>query len=360
MLPAMHRGMAMTALEVTATQRFTQQPPRYTEASLVKKLEELGIGRPSTYAPTISTIQNREYVAKGEKKGEQRSYRIITLKGGKISDKTGSETTGMDKGKLIPTDIGVVVNDFLQKYFPSIMDYNFTAKIEEEFDEVAEGKMKWADSIDKFYTRFHPNVAEVSNLRLEHKVGERVLGTDPATGKPVSVKIGRFGPLVQLGSADGDEKPQFASLLKGQSVSTITLAEALKLFEMPRTLGDFEGKEVTVAIGRFGPYVKHDGKFVSIPKEFAPQTITLDDAVALICGKRDEDAKKVVKTFDDDPDMQVLNGKYGVYIAYHKKNYKIPKGTDAEALTLEDCLKIVADEANAPKKTARSRRTAKK
>ena len=360
LLPAMHRGMAMTALEVTATQRFTQQPPRYTEASLVKKLEELGIGRPSTYAPTISTIQNREYVAKGEKKGEQRSYRIITLKGGKISDKTGSETTGMDKGKLIPTDIGVVVNDFLQKYFPSIMDYNFTAKIEEEFDEVAEGKMKWADSIDKFYTRFHPNVAEVSNLRLEHKVGERVLGTDPATGKPVSVKIGRFGPLVQLGSADGDEKPQFASLLKGQSVSTITLAEALKLFEMPRTLGDFEGKEVTVAIGRFGPYVKHDGKFVSIPKEFAPQTITLDDAVALICGKRDEDAKKVVKTFDDDPDMQVLNGKYGVYIAYHKKNYKIPKGTDAEALTLEDCLKIVADEANAPKKTVRSRRTAKK
>ena len=360
LLPAMHRGMAMTALEVTATQRFTQQPPRYTEASLVKKLEELGIGRPSTYAPTISTIQNREYVAKGDKKGEQRSYRIITLKGGKISDKTGSETTGMDKGKLIPTDIGVVVNDFLQKYFPSIMDYNFTAKIEEEFDEVAEGKMKWADSIDKFYTRFHPNVAEVSNLRLEHKVGERVLGTDPATGKPVSVKIGRFGPLVQLGSADGDEKPQFASLLKGQSVSTITLAEALKLFEMPRTLGDFEGKEVTVAIGRFGPYVKHDGKFVSIPKEFAPQTITLDDAVALICGKRDEDAKKVVKTFDDDPDMQVLNGKYGVYIAYHKKNYKIPKGTDAEALTLEDCLKIVADEANAPKKTVRSRRTAKK
>ena len=360
LLPAMHRGMAMTALEVTATQRFTQQPPRYTEASLVKKLEELGIGRPSTYAPTISTIQNREYVAKGEKKGEQRSYRIITLKGGKISDMTGSETTGMDKGKLIPTDIGVVVNDFLQKYFPSIMDYNFTAKIEEEFDEVAEGKMKWADSIDKFYSRFHPNVAEVSNLRLEHKVGERVLGTDPATGKPVSVKIGRFGPLVQLGSADGDEKPQFASLLKGQSVSTITLAEALKLFEMPRTLGDFEGKEVSVAIGRFGPYVKHDGKFVSIPKEFAPQTITLDDAIALICGKRDEDAKKVVKTFDDDPDMQVLNGKYGVYIAYHKKNYKIPKGTDAEALTLEDCLKIVADEANAPKKTARTRRTAKK
>ena len=360
LLPAMTTGMGMKALEVTATQRFTQQPPRYTEASLVKKLEELGIGRPSTYAPTISTIQNREYVAKGEKKGEPRSFKIITLKGTKITEKTGSETAGMDKGKLIPTDTGVIVNDFLQQYFPSIMDYNFTARIEEEFDEVAEGKMKWSESIDKFYTRFHPNVTEVSNLRLEHKVGERILGTDPKTGRQVSVKIGRFGPLVQIGSTDDSEKPQFASLLKGQSVSSITLDEALKLFEMPRTLGEFEGDTVTVAIGRFGPYVKHGSKFVSIPKELAPQTITLDEAIELIRSKREEDAKKVVKTFADDPDMQVLNGKYGVYIAYHKKNFKIPKGTDAEALTLEDCLKIVADEANAPKKTTRSRRTAKK
>ncbi|MDD6777823.1 MAG: type I DNA topoisomerase [Bacteroidales bacterium] len=360
LLPAMNTSMAMTAMEVTATQRFTQQPPRYTEASLVKKLEELGIGRPSTYAPTISTIQNREYVAKGEKKGEQRNFKIITLKNGKISDKTGSESTGMDKGKLIPTDTGVIVNDFLQQYFPSIMDYNFTAHIEEEFDEVAEGKMRWTDSIDKFYTKFHPNVTEVSSLRLEHKVGERLLGSDPKTGKPVSVKIGRFGPLVQLGSTDGDEKPQFASLLKDQSVSTITLDEALKLFEMPRTLGDFEDATVTVAIGRFGPYVKHGSSFVSIPKELTPQTITLDEAIALILAKREDDAKKVVKTFDDDPDMQVLNGRYGVYISYHKKNYKIPRGTNADALTLEDCLKIVANEANAPKKTTRTRKTTKK
>lgn len=358
-LPAMRTGMAMEADSVTATQRFTQQPPRYTEASLVKKLEELGIGRPSTYAPTISTIQNREYVAKGEKKGESRDYKVMTLKKGKISEKTNSEITGVDKGKLIPTDTGVIVNDFLQQYFPTIMDYNFTARIEEEFDEVAEGKLKWNESIDKFYTKFHPNVDEVANLRLEHKVGERVLGNDPKTGKPVSVKIGRFGPLVQLGSTDDAEKPQFASLLKGQSVNSITLDEALKLFEMPRNLGTYEDVDVTVAIGRFGPYIKHGSKFVSIPKEMSPQSITLDEAVALIVQKRDEDAKKVVRKFDADPDMEILNGRYGVYIAYKKKNYKIPKGTDAAALTLEECLKIVADEANAPKKTVR-KRTAKK
>ena len=359
LLPAMKKGMTMTAESVTATQRFTQQPPRYTEASLVKKLEELGIGRPSTYAPTISTIQNREYVMKGEKKGEPRDYKIITLKNNKISKKTNTETTGMDKGKLIPTDTGTIVNDFLQQYFPSIMDYNFTARIEEEFDEVAEGKMKWNDSIDKFYTKFHPNVDEVAHLRLEHKVGERILGNDPKTGKPVSVKIGRFGPLVQLGSTDDAEKPLFASLLKGQSVNSITLEEALKLFDMPRNLGNYEDADLIVAIGRFGPYIKHGSKFVSIPKDMSPQSISYDEAVALVVKKREEDAQKVVKKFEENPDMEILNGRYGVYIAYKKKNYKIPKGVDAANLSLNDCLKIVNDEASAPKKTVR-RRTAKK
>ena len=358
LLPKMNSGDKISADCVTAMQRFTQQPPRYTEASLVKKLEELGIGRPSTYAPTISTIQNRDYVEKGEKKGSERKYEVMELKNGKISKKEKTEVTGADKGKLVPTDIGMVVNDFLQEYFPAIMDYNFTAKIEEEFDEIADGEMKWNDGIDKFYRQFHPSVEKVSKLRLEHKVGERMLGTDPKTGKPVSVKIGRFGPLVQLGSTDGDDKPHFAPLQKNQSVGTITLEEALKLFELPRALGDFEGEEVSVGVGRFGPYVKHAGKYVSIPKEMSPQDITLEEAVKLIEEKRSTEAKKVLISFPEDPEMEVLNGRYGVYISYKKQNYKIPKGTDTSSLTYEDCRAIVADEANASKKKAR--RTAKK
>ncbi len=358
LLPKMNSGDKMIADCVTAMQRFTQQPPRYTEASLVKKLEELGIGRPSTYAPTISTIQNRDYVEKGEKKGSERKYEVMELKNGKISKKEKTEVTGADKGKLVPTDIGMVVNDFLQEYFPAIMDYNFTAKIEEEFDEIADGEMKWNDGIDKFYRQFHPSVEKVSKLRLEHKVGERMLGTDPKTGKPVSVKIGRFGPLVQLGSTDGDDKPHFAPLQKNQSVGTITLEEALKLFELPRALGVFEGEEVSVGVGRFGPYVKHAGKYVSIPKEMSPQDITLEEAVKLIEEKRSTEAKKVLISFPEDPEMEVLNGRYGVYISYKKQNYKIPKGTDTSSLTYEECRAIVADEANASKKKAR--RTAKK
>jgi DNA topoisomerase-1 len=356
-LPPLKKGNKLTAQSITATQRFTQQPARFTEATLVKKLEELGIGRPSTYAPTISTIQNREYVEKGEKKGVERKYQVIDLKAGKITSRTKSEITGAEKGKLIPTDIGVVVNDFLMKYFPIIMDFNFTAKIEEEFDEIAEGKEKWNSEIDHFYKGFHPNVEEVSNLRLEHKVGERTLGNDPKTGKPVSVKIGRFGPLVQLGSTDDEEKPRFASLLKDQSVGTITLAEALKLFEMPRHLGDFEGAEVTVAIGRFGPYIKHDGKFVSIPKGVSPQEITLDEAGKLILAKRDAEAKKVIATFPEEPELQVLNGRFGAYISFKKQNYKIPRGTDAAKLDLAACRAIIADPANAPKKASARRRT---
>ena len=351
-LPPMHAGMELAAQEVVATQRFTQQPPRYSEAALVRRLEELGIGRPSTYAPTISTIQTREYVVKGENKGEKQEYELITLKKGKIASRTKSETRAGDKGRLLPTDIGMVVNHFLMEYFPQSMDYNFTAQVESDFDDIAAGKANWNAEIKKFYKGFHSNVEGVSKMRLEHKVGERVLGTDPVSGKPVSVKIGRFGPVVQLGSTEGSDKPRFAPLEKGQSVNTLTLKEAIKIYEKTRTLRDFEGKEITVSTGRFGPYVKHDGKFASIPKDLSPYAITLDEAVALIVAKRAGEAKKVIKTFAEEPDLQVLNGRFGPYIAYAKSNYKIPKGKDAEALTLEECREIVANEANATKKRA--------
>ena len=362
LLPMMKVGDNLENKSIAATQRFTQQPVRYTEASLVKKMEELGIGRPSTYAPTISTIQQREYVEKGDKQGVKRDFITLTLKGNKISTRVKSETAGADKGKLIPTDIGVVVNEFLTKYFPNILDYNFTANVEEKFDDVAEGKLQWTEEIGSFYEIFHPEVEEAMNMRLEHKVGERQLGVDPKTGKPVSVKIGRFGPLVQLGEGDTEEKPQFASLLKGQSVSTITLEEALKLFEFPRTIGEYEGTDVTVAIGRFGPYIKHNNKFVSIPKEYAPAAITLEEAIQLIVDKRDAETKKVVKTFAEDADMQILNGRYGIYIAYKKSNYKIPKTVKEPAeLTFEECKEIIESQDSAPKKTTTRRRaTARK
>ena len=354
MLPVMKVGDQLELREMIATQRFTQQPNRYSEAMLVKRLEELGIGRPSTYAPTISTIQARDYVVKGESKGVKRSFEQISLKNGKISTKSKSELVGNEKGKLIPTDVGMVVNEFLTKYFPQILDYNFTAKVENEFDDIAEGKRKWNDEIKDFYKGFHKSIEDVSSMRLEHKVGERVLGNDPATGKPVSVKIGRYGPLVQLGSTDDHDKPRFASLQKDQSVATITLEEALKLFDMPRILGEWEGAQVSVGIGRFGPYVKHNGKYVSIPKEMSPYSITLDEATTLIVEKRASEAKKVLKTFDEEPDMQVLNGRYGAYISYKKQNYKIPKKVNAEEITLEECRAIVA-EADAAPKTARKR-----
>ncbi len=350
LLPVMHEGDAVAMTSVTAQQRYTQHPPRYTEASLVKKMEELGIGRPSTYAPTISTIQQREYVEKGDRPGTERTLVTLSMMpGSPVKETEKVETTGADKGKLLPTDIGVVVNDFLTEYFPDILDYNFTARVEERFDEIAEGKLPWTAEMAEFYGLFHPAVDSALNMHLEHKVGERILGNDPVSGKPVSVKIGRFGPLVQMGDGEGDEKPQFASLLKGQSVSTITLEEALKLFEFPRTLGDYEGKTVTVAIGRFGPYVKHDNKFISIPKAIAPAALTLDEAIQLIDAKREADSKKVVKTFDDDPDMQLLRGPYGIYISYKKSNYKIPKTvSDPAALTLDEC-KAIVEKAPAPK-----------
>ena len=362
LLPTLAVGDAVGAEDIVATQRYTQQPVRYTEASLVKKMEELGIGRPSTYAPTISTIQHREYVEKGEKAGEKRSFVCLTLKNGKISSRTKSESVGAEKGKLMPTDIGVVVNEFLTNYFPNILDYNFTARVEDVFDEIAEGNSAWSNEIATFYESFHPGIDEAMNMRLERKVGERQLGVDPVSGKPVSVKIGRFGPLVQLGEGDSDEKPQFASLQKGQSIATITLEEALKLFDLPRNLGKFEDEDVVVAVGRFGPYIKHANKFVSIPKGVSPTAITLEEAQDLIVEKRDADSKKVVKIFDEDPDMQILNGRYGIYICYKKDNYKIPRSIkEPENLTLQECLEIVNGQENRPKKSAgRRTKTTKK
>ena len=359
MLPALAKGDVLALSSVTATERFSLAPARYTEASLVRKLEELGIGRPSTYAPTISTIQQREYVEKGDRKGTERKYRMLTLHDGKIESGEKTELTGADKGKLLPTDIGVVVNDFLTEYFPDILNYNFTANVEQQFDDIAEGKTVWNDEIDHFYKLFHPVVESALALRLEHKVGERVLGTDPKSGRPVSVKIGRFGPLVQIGTPEDTEKPLFASLLKGQSMSTITLEEALKLFDLPRTLGDFEGKTVVVGIGRFGPYIRHDGKYVSLPKEFTPQGVSLEDAIMLIQQKREQESQRLIKKFDEDDELELLNGRFGPYIAYKKKNYKLPKGSEPASLTFADCMKIVedADKAPAKKKPARKKTT---
>jgi len=364
-LPPLAQGDDLQAKAVTATQRYTQQPNRYTEASLVRRLEELGIGRPSTYAPIISTIQDRKYVEKGEDRGHKREYEVITLKAGKVTTGMKSEMFGVEKGKLIPTDVGMVVNEFLVKYFPSIMDYNFTAKVENEFDEVAKGNVVWNKEIADFYEGFHPNISKVSTLRLEHKVGERTLGVDPKTGQPVMVKIGRYGPLVQMGTADTDVKPRFASLQRGQSIETLTLEDALKLFDLPRELGEFEGAMVTIGVGQYGPYVKHNGKYVSIPKDQSPTAITLEEAQALILAHREAEAKKVLKTFEQEPDLKVLNGRYGPYIVYKKQNIKIPKGKDAESLTLEECREIVADESNhskgsARKRAARTRSTASK
>lgn len=354
-LPPLTSGQQLSCENITATERFTLAPPRYTESSLVKKMEELGIGRPSTYAPTISTIQHREYIVKGEKPGEKRSFKVLTLKpDGKLSAVTRSENAGAEKGKLIPTDTGIIVNEFLTGNFPDILDYDFTADMEQKFDRIAEGESDWNQEIARFYSLFHPEVEKANEMRTEHKVGERLLGTDPASGEPVSVKIGRFGPIVQIGSAESKEKPRFASLRKDQSVFDISLEDALKLFDLPREVGDFEGKPVIAAIGRFGPYLRHDGKFVSIPKDLSPTSITLDEAEALIKAKREADSNKVVKIFDEDPDLMILNGRYGVYISYRKKNYKIPKSVENPAgLTIGQAREIIQEQDKAPKRPAR-------
>ncbi len=359
LLPPMNEGETLQRREVVAQQRFSQQPARYTEASLVHKMEELGIGRPSTYAPTISTIQNREYVVKGDAEGTPRSYDQLTLQSDTISETTQIENVGSNRGKLVPTDIGLVVNDFLMEYFPEIMDYNFTANVEKQFDEVAEGKENWTEMISNFYQDFEPQVERTLNEKTEHRVGERELGVDPKSGKPVSVKIGRFGPVVQMGTPSDDEKPQFANLTKGQSIETITLEEALELFKLPRTLGELEGQVVKANVGRFGPYVQLGKLFVSIPKGEDPMDITLERAAELIQEKRLKEEQSHLKQFDEDPDLEVRAGRWGPYIAYKGKNYKLPK-SDAERateLTYDECKKIIEAEAKKPATRGRGRAT---
>ena len=342
-LPPLTEGQQLTRREITATERFAAGPQRYTEASLVHKMEELGIGRPSTYAPTISTIQQREYVQKGDKKGEDRPYTIYTLKGKQVAQKTRKETVGSEKGKLIPTDIGIVVNDFLMKNFNEIMDYNFTAKVEQDFDRIAEGEEKWTDMMRQFYKEFEPTVERTIKSRHEHKAGERILGTDPKSGKPVFVKIGRFGPVVQIGTADDKEKPTFAQMPKDKSMETISLSEALELFKLPRQIGEIGGKPVTIGAGRFGPYVLYDRKYTSLPKDADPMTITLDEAMELIREKQQEDDKKHLKKFAEDAKLEVLNGRYGPYLVYDGKNYRLPKSMHEKAaeLTYEECMKVI-------------------
>lgn len=354
MLPSLRVNDKMDCKEIVSTERFSQGPVRYTEASLVHKMEELGIGRPSTYAPTISTIQQREYVQKGDKKGEERSYVINTLKGSTITTRNKKEMVGSEKGKLLPTDIGIVVNDFLQKNFPDIMDYNFTAKVENQFDQIAEGKEEWKAMMQKFDKTFEPVVENVIQQRSEHKAGERQLGVEPQTGKPVFVKIGRFGPVVQIGSADDEEKPRFSQLPKDKSIETITLDEALELFKLPRILGDYEGSEISIGVGRFGPYVLHDKKYVSLPKGEDPMTISLDAAIELIEEKRKQEKERHIKAFDEDPKLELLKGRYGPYLSYDGKNYHIDKKLQDRALAGDmeyaECMEIIK---NAPEPKAK-------
>ena len=342
-LPHMTEGQGLTRREITATERFSQGPQRYTEASLVHKLEELGIGRPSTYAPTISTIQQREYVQKGDRKGEEREYTVDTLKGKVVTQKVRKETTGSDKGKLIPTDIGLVVNDFLMKNFPGIMDYNFTAKVEQDFDKIAEGDEAWTKMLKTFDKGFEPTVEKAMNSRNEHKAGERQLGIDPKTGKPVFVKIGRFGPVVQIGTAEDKDKPLFAQVPKEKSIESLTLDEALELFKLPREIGEFEGKVVTIGAGRFGPYILHNKQYTSLPKGADPMAITLEEAIGLIEEKRKQDSQKHLKIFLEDEKLEILNGRYGPYLCYDGKNYRLPKNLHERAAELkyEECMAII-------------------
>ena len=343
LLPDVSEGQPLQRREIIATERFSQGPSRYTEASLVHKLEELGIGRPSTYAPTISTIQQRDYVQKGDKQGVERIYTIDSLKGKKVTQRNREEIVGNEKGKLLPTDIGMVVNDFLMDYFPSIMDYNFTAKVEQRFDEIAEGDSAWTEMMKDFYTTFEPVVEKTMNIRSEHRVGERQVGVEPSTGKPVFVKIGRFGPVVQIGSADDKEKPRFAQIPSDKSMESITLDDALELFKLPREIGIFEGEKVVIGTGRFGPYVLHHKKYVSLPKDADPMSITLDEAVTLIKNKRQQEQQRHIKLFLNDSKLEILNGRYGPYIADDGANYRIPKPmiNDVSSMSYEQCMEIV-------------------
>lgn len=353
-LPPMKRGDILAMNQIEAQQKFTQPPPRYTEAMLVKKMEELGIGRPSTYAPTISTIQKREYVVREDRPGINRLYQVLTLKGDKISTEEKSEKIGSEKAKLFPTDIGTLVNQFLMEHFMNIMDYNFTATVEEEFDEIAEGKLVWNSMIKEFYSPFHNQISQT--LEGTKKVsGEKLLGTDPKTGLNVFVKIGRFGPMVQMGDADMENKPRFAALKKGQSMDSITLEEALELFKLPRTLGTIDNDDVIVAAGRFGPYVKHRSQFFSLQKSDDPLTITIERASELMSEKKKQDLEKTIREFPEEAGLKILRGKYGPYITFNKLNFKIPKGKVAEELTYEECKQIITD--SKPTKASKSRKS---
>jgi DNA topoisomerase-1 len=358
LLPSLAAGQIINRKEITATQRFSQHPPRYTEASLVKKLEELGIGRPSTYAPTISTIITRGYVSKEDRPGTERNYTKLKLKSNDIKSEKLTETVGVEKSKFFPSDIGMVVNDFLTENFPVILDYRFTAEIEEYFDEIASGKLDWIVMLNDFYKPFHKQVDDsLENSQTTN--AERILGIDPKSGKQILARIARFGPIVQLGENDDPEK-KFSSLKQGQLIETLTLDEALKLFELPRTIGAYENKEVVASIGRFGPYVRHDSKFISMKKDVDdPYTVTIERAIELIEEKRKRDIEKNIAKFDD---IEILNGFYGPYIAYGGKNYKIPKTQDPKALTRDDCVALIEAQKNKePKsKTKVKKTTAKK
>jgi len=337
-IPPVKKGMPLFNDTITATQKFTAPPPRYTEASLVKKLEELGIGRPSTYAPTISTIQNRGYVSREDRPGEKRHLKIITLLDGKINASAKTEVTGKEKSKLFPQDIGMIVNDFLLENFSEIVDYHFTAEVEEQFDEIALGNLKWNVMLAEFYSPFHKTVTNTLENK-ERKTGGRLLGNHPETGEPVTVRMGRFGPVAQIGDSGNGEKPRFASLSKNQLLETITLEEALYLFRLPRSLGEFDSGELVIGIGKFGPYVRYKSKFYSLKRGVDdPYTLTFDRAVEIILEKNENDKKKVIKDFGD---IKILNGRYGPYIVKDKVNYRLPKGADAEKLTEDDCIKII-------------------
>jgi DNA topoisomerase I len=355
-LPAVKVKEKLRAQTIQATERYAQRPPRYTEASLVKGLEELGIGRPSTYAPTITTIQNRDYVVKEDRPGKEREYVLLELVKKEVIRQVKTEIAGAEKGKLFPTDIGMVVTDFLNDHFEQIMDYNFTASVELELDEIAEGNQVWYEVIDRFYHPFHEKIGDVLQ-KSEKTRGERILGTDAKSGRQVSVKIGRFGPIVQLGeSTPGQEKdkPQFASLRAGQLIETITMEEAMELFKMPRELGTFESKMVTVGIGRFGPYIRHNNQFISLSKTDDPYSIHLERAIELIENKREKEKKDVIKTFSEEPDLKILNGRWGPYLVFKKENFKIPKGTKAEELSLEECMKLVSKGNGKTRKSTRN------
>ena len=350
LLPAVKEREALSLEALTGEERFTQRPARYTEASMVSKMEELGIGRPSTYAPTIQTIQNRGYVERADREGQHRNYTVLTLKDGAVKRAVKSEVYGADKGKLLPTDVGIVVNDFLVDQFPNIVDYNFTARVEEEFDTIAEGKTAWSGAIGDFYQRFHPEVERATHERPAQRVGQRILGVQPSTGLQVSVSIGRYGPMAQLGTAEDAEKPRFASLQKGQSLETITLEEALALFDLPKNIGEYEGEVMTVAVGRFGPYVRHAGKFYSLPKDTDPLSCTAEQAIEIIREKRESEEKSLLKSFTEDADLSIRTGRFGPYLKYKTDNYKLPKDVDPTSMSYEDCMKLIAE---TPAKTAR-------